>query len=302
MTEILESKGQAARDEQIKAALADVNNNPTEPAQDQIDGQKNTAQETPKVTQQEKKTEAEIPKKIAEFQWKLEDFCRGTCKFDGQEHELQIVEVHPTKDHLVRVKVLGCDKLEIINKNDLEESQGEAARKAQIDANTKQTPKETTPKEVVPETKVPVEKKESPVVSKPVMEEPKPGSVPEKVPQPKLNPEPLSQPSPIAQVPITPIGSNGDVNDNTLVQKMLNQLNLAQENQELQRKLEQSKEENSNLKKMMAVKDTLIIEMRHRNEKDKQAEEKYQEILTYVKELKNNYKQVKLTNALGFPI
>ena len=78
-------------------------------------------------------------KNKANSDWKVGDFCRGLCEFDNQEHEMQIIERHPLKPHLIKARVLGFDFVEKKNTNSLHSSRGGGAREAQINAALQKT-------------------------------------------------------------------------------------------------------------------------------------------------------------------
>ena len=75
-------------------------------------------------------------------EWSIGDFSRVLWEFDGQEHEVEILNQHPSNPEIFRVQVLGYEHKEVKNHTLLKESFGEPARKAQIEKNATKT---TTP-------------------------------------------------------------------------------------------------------------------------------------------------------------
>ena len=66
-------------------------------------------------------------------EWWIGEFSRVLCEFDGQEHEVEILNQHPSNPEIYRVQVLGYGHKEVKNHTLLKESLGKAARKAQIE-------------------------------------------------------------------------------------------------------------------------------------------------------------------------
>ena len=86
-----------------------------------------------------KKSSTENNKKVAANkenpakEWHIGDFSSVLCEFDGLEHEVEILNQHPSNPEFYRVEVLGYGHKEVKNHTLLKESLGEAARKAQIE-------------------------------------------------------------------------------------------------------------------------------------------------------------------------
>jgi hypothetical protein len=128
-----ESHGKEARDKQIKVALKDIDSQKEEAMKlvaTSLDSTANTSGSNDRTTV--------IEKKVLEKKWNINDYFRVVCKFDGLEHEAQIIKQHPNDPNIFRYKVLGRDDIiEVGHTNGFKESLGETARRLEIETAVK---------------------------------------------------------------------------------------------------------------------------------------------------------------------